>query len=364
MAEETKFIEIAKVGSFTAMSGEEVSFNAEDLRSVASGYNSSTSKAPAVIGHPKTDDPAYAWVKSLSFSDEQGVLIAELDEINQDFAEAVKNGAYKKISPSFYKPNSPSNPNQGQLSLKHVGFLGAAAPAIPGLKPVEFAGDDSEVVTFEFADKGFKDVADIFGTFREFLIEKFGMESADKALPVWDIKWLSDHHGKEDPEKTTQQFTEKKADIKKEVDMAADDEERLKELEAREKAIKEREAELQRKEHVAFCESLAGEARILPCMVDDLSFALTHLDGEEELSFSENEKKTPQKALKDALSALPKIVDMSAALEGGGVKSGDQDDAYALSVQIDDLVSKARDAGQFMSASDALNKIQEGGHDA
>ena len=40
----------------------------------------------------------------------------------------------------------------GKWYLRHVGFLGAAAPAVKGLKPVEFADDGGGVV---FADLEF-----------------------------------------------------------------------------------------------------------------------------------------------------------------------------------------------------------------
>ena len=52
----------------------------------------------------------------------------------------VKAGLYKRVSISAFPPQSAANRKPGRWDLKHVGFLGATAPAVPGLKPVRFAG--------------------------------------------------------------------------------------------------------------------------------------------------------------------------------------------------------------------------------
>lgn len=68
--------------------------------------------------------------------------------MNPDFVEAVKSGAYKKISVSLYGPESPNNPLPGHYYLRHVGFLGAQPPAIKGLQAVEFA-ENEQTLDFE-----------------------------------------------------------------------------------------------------------------------------------------------------------------------------------------------------------------------
>ena len=52
------------------------------------------------------------------------------------------------MSISLFLPKSSANPKPGKLYLKHVGFLGAAAPAVPGLKPVKFMGGGGDSMTF------------------------------------------------------------------------------------------------------------------------------------------------------------------------------------------------------------------------
>ena len=53
-----------------------------------------------------------------------GDLLAEPDQLDPQFAELVGNGRFKKVSASFYLPDSPNNPKPGTLYLRHVGFLG------------------------------------------------------------------------------------------------------------------------------------------------------------------------------------------------------------------------------------------------
>lgn len=78
---------------------------------------------------------------------EGGILKATLQDTVSEFADVVKEGRYKRVSISLFLPKSSSNPKPGKFYLKHVGFLGAAAPAVPGLKPVKFHGGAGEALT-------------------------------------------------------------------------------------------------------------------------------------------------------------------------------------------------------------------------
>ena len=68
-----------------------------------------------------------AGLKSLSLNG--GDLLAEPDQLDPQFAELVGNGRFKKVSASFYLPDSPNNPKPGTLYLRHVGFLLAQPPS-------------------------------------------------------------------------------------------------------------------------------------------------------------------------------------------------------------------------------------------
>lgn len=125
------WIEIFKSGVHKDSSGKLRKFTDDMLDKIASLYNgkvqeSSSFEAPLVKGHPKTDDPAYGWIDKLKRKG--SLLLAKLKDVSSELVDEVKKGLFKKISIALYP----------DLMLRHVGLLGASAPAVKGLKNVEF----------------------------------------------------------------------------------------------------------------------------------------------------------------------------------------------------------------------------------
>lgn len=176
-------IEIFKAGKHTAMSGETIDFSEAQLKQIASAYDPKVHEAPVVLGHPSHNSPAYGWAKSLATS--SGTLSASVDQVDANFVEGVKAGRWKKVSASFYKPDSANNPTPGQYYLRHIGFLGAMPPAVKGLREASFAGSAEDCL--DFADI---DAAALFRSLRDWMIGEFGQEKADKALPPWDVNYV------------------------------------------------------------------------------------------------------------------------------------------------------------------------------
>jgi len=133
--------EIFKTGSHTSDKGISKEYTLDDLNFIANSYNPQVDEAPIVIGHPEDNDPAFGWVSSLSVS-EDGKLIADApeDKLHPDFLNALKEGIYKKRSISL----TPDG------KLRHIGFLGAAKPAVKGLADIQFSSPSSEVYEFDF----------------------------------------------------------------------------------------------------------------------------------------------------------------------------------------------------------------------
>src|SRR5450759_2940974 len=146
-----KRLQIFKPGRHTAMSGATLSFSESDLAATAHAYDPALHEAPIVVGHPQVDGPAYGWVKSLAVGD--GVLHAEPNQVDPAFAEMVAAGRFMKISASFYLPDSENNPVPGVHYLRHVGFLGAQAPAVKGLKNASFAAAETGFIEFGDTDE-------------------------------------------------------------------------------------------------------------------------------------------------------------------------------------------------------------------
>ena len=101
-------IEIFRGGTHTDMHGTTLAFGESEIAGIAAAYDPALSEAPIVIGHPRTDAPAYGWVKSLSARGDR--LYAEPDQVDAAFAELVESGRYKKVSACFYRPAAPREP--------------------------------------------------------------------------------------------------------------------------------------------------------------------------------------------------------------------------------------------------------------
>ncbi len=129
--------EIFKTGTHKSDKGIERFYSEEDLDKIAESYNPENHEAPIVIGHPKTNAPAYGWIENVKRAGDK--LIAKAKDVNDDFKSLLKSKAFKKRSISL----TPD------LKLNHVGFLGAAAPAVKGLKDIEFNAEDTDTIDFD-----------------------------------------------------------------------------------------------------------------------------------------------------------------------------------------------------------------------
>lgn len=311
-------IEIFRAGRHVDMAGREIEFTREDLAELASSYDPTVHEAPVVVGHPKTNAPAYGWVKRLTLDGD--VLKAELGQLDPAFAELVEAGRYKKRSASFWLPKSRGNPTPGRLALKHVGFLGAVPPAVKGLKDVEFA-DGDEAVEFAMNDRrwGFRYAADLFRRVRDWMIEEKGLEKADAVLPSWQIEGLDDA-SQPDEQAAGPAFAESAAGAKAAGEAGEPDGNALAFAE-RERALAEREARLaeeerrlaearakaERDEAAAFADGLVSAGKLLPRDRAAVVELLLTVPGEP-VSFADGDQTVEKPAaqlLREVLERLP-----------------------------------------------------------
>lgn len=320
----TARIEVFRPGTFKPMAGNSITYSAADLRAVADAYDPATAPAPIVVGHPDTDAPAFGWVESFDYDSDAERLYANLHEIEPEFAEAVKGGRYKKVSMAFFSPDQSHNPQPGTWYPKHVGFLGAAAPAVSGLKNVSFAG--AAGATFMTAFGAGQQSASIFRRIRDWIIDRDGLEAADKVLPAWEIDWLDESDDAKQPFFSADpppQPEKKEPAVTKQPDPAFAAREA--DVNDRETKVAAREAKLARTENAAFCEKLVDEGRLLPVLKDKVLAIFDVLPGHAAVSFAEgSEKITAGAALREVLQALPPVVAFGEADLGdapGGAKS-------------------------------------------
>lgn len=134
----TKRIHVFKAGDQTSAQGVQRHFSEKDLEQVVKTYDPSIHEAPLVIGHAGDNDslPAYGWIKG--FAKQGGNLYADV-AFTDTAKDLVKDGHYRKVSISFYSPDSAINPHKGKWSARHLALLGASPPAVKGLEPFSFS---------------------------------------------------------------------------------------------------------------------------------------------------------------------------------------------------------------------------------
>lgn len=179
------WVDVFRAGTHTDMKGQVCTFSQADLDQMVA--NHALGAAPAVLGHPEHDNPAYAWTTGVKRDGD--TLYVRFADINPDFAKGIDSGAYRNRS--VFVVNHP----QHGWRLRHVGWLGAAPPAIDGLKPVgkAFSADEGEGHQFgaiEIGANALEDLAGLLRGLREQIIADKGIEAADAAIPTWRIDGL------------------------------------------------------------------------------------------------------------------------------------------------------------------------------
>lgn len=337
-------LEILKIGTHVSEDGREFTFTDADLQAIAANYDRDLSEAPLVVGHPKTDDPAYGWAHTLQVHD--GRLYAVPHQVEPTFAEMVNAGRFKKISPSIYLPDTPGNPKKGHLYLKHIGLLGAAAPAVKGMRAASFSeaeGDGPPPMCFSMPLSALGwTLTDLFQRFRDWLIDKEGIEAADRIIPQWQIRSIDEHtRDRDDRHASPIQYAAPSGAPTTETPMsqqnqsAADFAEREQALanqkaalDARAKAIADREAKALRDDAASFAEQLVQDGKLLPRDKAGAIELLLALPPDAALNFAESEGgqtiiKPAGEFLRDLLSrAAPVLSYAEKSADDGAAQGG------------------------------------------
>lgn len=123
--------EIFRAGAHVDASGQAREWTEADLDRIVGNYDPQRHEAPIVIGHPKSNAPAFGWVEALKRVGKS--VFARFKQVLPEFAELVREGRFKKRSISLYPDGT----------LRHVGFLGAVPPAIKGLGDFSFSDHET-----------------------------------------------------------------------------------------------------------------------------------------------------------------------------------------------------------------------------
>lgn len=330
-------VEILRPGTYIDAHGRQVTVSKADMVELAAAYDPALRDAPAVVGHPRMDDPAYGWMRNLRVEGE--VLLCDLDGVDPDFADSLQTGRYKHRSLSFYRPASRGNPKPGSHYPKHLGLLGARAPAVPGLKPIAFGEGDDDAVIIDLCATDWRmpwalrSIATGFGRFRDWLIQEKGLDEADKILPAYVAEDLRSTAAGIEAEVQAEARAEPATNFSTpdnggpmgtQEDLAAREaalSQREATLAAREQGIKNKEVALaaaedaaRTKDDAAFVDALIAEGRLAPGEKDSVLAELAAMDDGAaviELAADEGEtvKLTPHQAYRSRLSKASKLVE-------------------------------------------------------
>jgi len=290
-------IHLFKPGTHIDMGGQQLTFSESDLSATVAAYDPAKHEAPLCIGHPQDDAPAYGWVQSLQMALDGPEAIPH--QVNADFAELHKSGAFKKVSASFYPPASPHNPVPGVYYLRHIAFLGAQPPAIKGLRAAQLVNyaEQDDCITIEFSEEA--------------------PAAAQPAAPEPQLP-------------TTEEHTVT-------PEAAAALEAKNKELErqlAEANAARAKDAaDRAHEKNLAFAEQLANDTRIGKDSVPVITAALDALQSVENLNFGEGDAAKPlHQVFSETLSAMPPRVEFGETATGDNAAS-DADQAEEDAVQ-------------------------------
>jgi hypothetical protein len=190
------WIEVFTAGEHTDSQGRTKAFSQDDLDQMVA--NVTGTGVPAVLGHPKETDRAWAWGK---LKREGSSLLALFSDVDPTFRALVDAGAYRERSIATYQDKK-----RGWV-VNHIGWLGAVPPAL-ALQPLAYsraagapalpeAPADAELMEYaaaDAADTGWAlgDVARLMRGLREWFIAEHGMDVADRVLPDWTLTSVAD----------------------------------------------------------------------------------------------------------------------------------------------------------------------------
>jgi hypothetical protein len=370
------WIEVFKAGAHTDSAGRKAAFSTDDLDQMVA--NHALGAAPAVLGHPKHDDPAYAWADGVKREGES--LFVKFKDIQPAFAKGVESGAYRNRSVSVVKDKDHG------WRLRHVGWLGAAAPAIDGLKPVEFAGDEADAL--EFAAPGYslvwglESAAKLMRSLREQMISKEGLEAADAALPQWQIDSMNESaaQARQDFQDTqpkavaNPRFSQPNGDAmsftQEDLNRAATEAEAKAKAEAEAKfaattaELATIKAQAMADKHAAQISGWKAAGLLLPAEEPGLAEFMASIEGVSELQFTAADNKAakaqPADWFASFMTGRKALVKLGAAAAAPASQDAaiDVNDAHALKAAAQEYTAAQAAKGISVTANEAVNFIK------
>lgn len=184
------WIEVFKAGKYP-----QGDVTVDDLKAAEKNYDPKYFESPITLDHSETG-PVYGKVEKIKVG-EKGSLWAKFRNVSSDLIDMVKTGKYTERSAEFY----PNLDGKG-FYLRAVSFV--PFPQVKGMTPITFS--ENERINFpagdylKFEEYRMPYVSRVFQNIRDFFIEKFGLEVADKCIPSYTIDTLREPAENETPQ--------------------------------------------------------------------------------------------------------------------------------------------------------------------
>ena len=375
------WVDVCRTGTFRDSRHRDVEVTESLLDGIVAAHPAQD-PVPVVIGHPAQDAPAYGWVEAVRRTGDR--LQARFRDLAPAFRAAVEAGSYRGRSIAM-----------AGGKLRHIGFLGGRAPAVPGLAPTHFAAGAETVIAFAAAPdmtlagawsprdamrSMALSMARIMRGLRERIIADQTIEAADEAIPSWDIDHLqamADELGEtagdvayatpEEDASVTGTATNP-TPTPDAAALAA----RSAELDAREARLNAGEAAARAAQNLRAADTAldahVAAGRVLPGERAPLAALLASLPADETtIAFAAPEgagevQERPRAVLERFLGALPRRVDYT-ELAGGALPPAPDarpggEDSTGIAAEARVLMSAAAERGETLTAIQAVDQVR------
>ena len=343
----TDWFDVFRCGTHRDHSGTLRTITEGDIDRAIKSYRCDS--APVVVGHPTLNAPAFGWVKD--FRRVGPTVQARCSRVVPEFIDAVKRGLYKNRSLSFNHDGS----------FRHVGFLGAAAPAVKGLEEIQFS-DSGDFVTMDFNEN------ESVTTETHAAADPAAEAVVEDAEPAKGAEAPAITPGKAAAaEPPAQQL---QADVKSTIDELN---RKVKELEGK---LNNEQAKRRRMEFAAYTDGLINSGRLKAAAKEPVIDTLEALHAQDVASFADSENNhlnrfkellnsiLPEKRVEFVEFAAPHMVAHQHLLpvnDGSHHHGRSPEEIAALARK---MVDQNRISGFYMTASEAVNKVLGGEADA
>lgn len=176
------WVPIFRAGKQVDSKGRDREWTHADLDQVVANHDPAH-PAPHVITHKELYSP-FAYARTSELKREGDLLLAKSKDIEPQFETLLKDGR-------LYERSVRLVPTDKGWKLGHIAWLGAEPPAVAGLAPVQFEAS-GEACDYSMDWRATNTLSRLMRGMRDFFIEQFGLEKADRALPEWDVSALAD----------------------------------------------------------------------------------------------------------------------------------------------------------------------------